>query len=203
MQLFTPSIFERREIMKVKTKVAPCAIAACIIGAVLGPDVHAQEILGSIGFAAVGNAISGGSFADPTSFAPFQPFVTSGTGAYSGVTFLTPVTFTGFQLNPQIERVAPLWSFAMGSTEYSFDATSVTASFDFVSQEWDLSGNGVAMVTGFTSTPGSWNINLSESGSTIVFDSSAATVDTPEGSSLALMFSGIVGMAAFVRKQNR
>lgn len=189
--------------MKIKTSAAAFALATTFF-ATFSPNIYAQEIIGSIGFAAVGDAIAGGSFADPTSFAPTQPFITSGTGAYSGATFLTPVTFTGFQLNPQAQHVAPLWSFNVGTTTYSFDATSVTATFDAAAQEWDLSGNGIATATGYASTPGTWNINLSESGSTIVFDSSASTsVATPEKSTWALVASGLVVLARFVPRRNR
>ena len=70
--------------------------------------------------------------------------------------------------------VNPLWTFTIGGLNYSFDATSVTSSFNSTLDEWDIGGNGVAMITGYDATPGAWNLNLAQSGATIVFDSSAA-----------------------------
>jgi N-methylhydantoinase B/oxoprolinase/acetone carboxylase alpha subunit len=64
----------------------------------------------------------------------------------------------------------------------------------------------MAMVTGFTATPGTWNVNLSQSGASIVFDSTAAVTPvttTPDGGSTLLMLGGgFLGLAGISRKRN-
>jgi hypothetical protein len=113
---------------------------------------------------------------------------------------MTPVTFSGFQFNSSVVPSSPLWTFTIGATTYSYDATSISSSYNSALQQWDIGGTGVAMVTGYTPTDGTWNVNLSESGSTIVFDSSAAVTAVPEASTLALMGSGIMFLAGIGRK---
>jgi hypothetical protein len=67
------------------------------------------------------------------------------------------------------------------------------------------------MVTGFTATPGVWNVNLSQSGVSVVFDSSAAVSPQQENglgvsdksSTLILMGGCFLGLAVATRKPNR
>ena len=70
--------------------------------------------------------------------------------------------------------MTPLWTLTSGGITYTFDATTVMSSFNSALDEWEIGGQGIAMATGFTATPGTWNLNLSQSGASIVFDSSAA-----------------------------
>ena len=117
---------------------------------------------------------------------------------------MTPITFNGFEFNPPVASVTPLWTFTVGSINYSFDATSVMSSFNSTLDEWDIGGNGIAMVTGYSATAGTWNVNLSQSGASVVFDSSAAgapvTGGAPDGGTTLLMLGGaFVGLAAVGR----
>ena len=98
--------------------------------------------------------------------------------------------------------MSPIWTFTVGATTYSFDATSVTSYYDAALGQWDIGGNGVAMVTGYSATDGTWNVNLSQSGASIVFDSSEASkASVPDnGSTLLLLGSGFMGLAGFARK---
>jgi hypothetical protein len=175
-------------------------IIAVAAATMLTPNLHAQDITGSIGFGSLGASITGGSFASATSFTPTDPFANAETGVYTGVPVMTPVTFSGFQFNSSVVPSSPLWTFTIGATTYSYDATSISSSYNSALQQWDIGGTGVAMVTGYTPTDGTWNVNLSESGSTIVFDSSAAVTAVPEASTLALMGSGIMFLAGIGRK---
>ena len=115
---------------------------------------------------------------------------------------LTPITFNGFQFNPPVASVTPLWTFDVGAIAYSFDATTVTSRYDATLNEWDIGGDGIAMVTGYTATPGTWNVNLAQSGASVVFDSSAAVAPTvPDGgSTLILLGGGFVGLVGASRK---
>ena len=179
--------------------------AVIIITTLLSPKLQAQgEITGSIGFGSLGASVVGGSFATASSFTANTPFITTETGVYTGVPLATPVTYNGFQFNPPVASVTPLWFFNVGAVNYTFDATSVISFYDAPRHQWDIGGNGIAMVTGFSATPGTWNVNLSQSGDSIVFDSSAAAspVVPDGGSTLLWLGGGLVGLAGFSRKLN-
>lgn len=187
-----------------KFKLALTTTLATILISSLTPALQANEITGSIGFGSDGASINGATLASSSSFTVNNPFVTTGTGDYAGIPALTPISFTGFIFNPPVASVSPLWTFTYGTTTYSFDATSVTSSFNPTTDQWDIGGNGIAMATGYTATPGTWNVNLSESGATVVFDSSAATTPVstvPDGgSTLLLLGGGFIGLAGLGRR---
>jgi hypothetical protein len=178
-----------------------CATALCAV-ALAGPSAKANEISGSIGFGSLGVSIVGASLATATSFTVTDPFITTETGVYSGAPLLTPIVFNGFQFSPPVASVTPLWSFNVGVVNYSFDATSMSSFYDASLRQWDIGGSGLAMVTGYSATPGTWNVNLSQSGASIVFDSSAAAIPgVPDGgSTLLLLGGGFIGLAKFGRK---
>jgi hypothetical protein len=59
------------------------------------------------------------------------------------------------------------------------------------------------MITGYTTTVGSWTVNLSQTDASFAFDatSGASGIAAPDrGSSLALLGSVFVGLSAFSRK---
>lgn len=178
------------------------AISGIVSVACLAPMAHANEITGSIGFGSASVNIVGSDLADATSFTVNGPFVSSRSGDYSSVPLATAVSFNGFEFSPPVSSVSPLWSFSIGTTNYCFDATSVSSHFNPDTDQWDIGGKGTAMVTGYTATPGTWNVDLSQSGATIVFDSSAgATPGVPDGGASALLLGGsFVGLAAYGRK---
>ena len=128
-------------------KIRPALCTLLAVPALFSSNVQGQEIVGSIGFGSLGAAITGGTFATATSFTPTQPFITTETGVYTGPPLLTPVTFSGFQLNPLATQVTPLWTFNVGAITYSFDATTVASSYDATLHEWDIGGDGVATVS--------------------------------------------------------
>jgi hypothetical protein len=103
-----------------------------------------------------------------------SPYADAETGTYGAVPQSTPITFSGFVFNPPAASITPLWTFQIGGTVYSFDATIDSSFFNSTLDEWDIGGQGMAMVTGYTPTAGTWNVNLSQSGASFVFDSSAA-----------------------------
>jgi hypothetical protein len=180
--------------------------AAAFFAVVLAsPSAKANLITGSIGFGAEGVTIDTSSLATASTFAVASPFTTTETGSYATVPLNTPVTFNGFVFNPPAASVTPLWTFTIGSTVYSFDATSVTSTYDSSLRQWDIGGSGLAMITGFTTTPGQWNVNLSQTGDSFVFDASEASVATvgDGGSVLTLLGAGFIGLAVIGRKVRR
>ena len=85
----------------------------------------------------------------------------------------TLVTFNGFTFNPAVASITPLWTFTYDGLTYSYDATSVVADFNASLDEWDIGGSGMAMITGFTSTPGTWTVNLSQTDASFAFDATS------------------------------
>jgi hypothetical protein len=178
-----------------------CAVSLC--AAVLaGPSAKANLITGSIGFGADGVTINSPNLASATSFAVASPFTTTETGVYSSVPLNTSVTFNGFTFNPPANSVTPLWTFDIGSTVYSFDATSVSSSYNSTLRQWDIGGSGLAMITGYGTTHGSWNVNLSQTGESFVFDASeASSGSVPDtGSTGPLLGGAFIGLAGLSRK---
>lgn len=150
----------------------------------------ASSITGTIEF--VGGANLNGSLDTATDFSLLfgplgtgSPGVRSGaTGTYSLVTPGTQATFSLFTFNPSPASPFTLWSFSAGGTLYSFDATSVVISAQNANF-LDLEGTGVAHVTGFADTAGTWSITATGAGPTFTFGEQTTLV--PEPSSVALL----------------
>jgi hypothetical protein len=58
----------------------------------------------------------------------------------------------------------------------------------------------MAMITGYSPTAGTWNVNLSQSGTSFVFDSSAAALVPDGGSTMAFLGTIFLGVGVFGRK---
>jgi len=191
--------------MKQNCNKAPLIVCTATLCAAFldGPTAQANLITGSIGFGASGVTIDSVNLSTATTFSVANPFTTTESGAYSAVPLETSVTFNGFTFNPPAASVNPLWTFDIGSTVYSFDATSVSSSYNSILRQWDIGGAGIAMITGFTDTPGEWNVNLSQTGASFVFDASEGSlpVSVPDGGSTVAMLGGsLLGLAAYSRK---
>jgi len=191
--------------MKRTLTTIPTILSALTFGAIVfaGPVARANLVTGSIGFGANGVTINSANLATATSFTVTAPYTDEETGTYGVVAQNTGVTFNGFVFNPPAASITPLWTFDIGSTVYSFDATSDTSFFNSTLDQWDIGGNGIAMVTGYTPTDGTWNVNLSQSGASFVFDSSEAALPVAVadgGSSLALLGGAFIVLGAFGRK---
>ena len=173
--------------------------------ALASPSARANLIMGSIGFGADGVTVNNSSLAMATSFDVASPFTTIETGDYASVPLNTDVTFNGFVFNPPAGSVTPLWTFDVGSTVYSFDATSVSSYYNSTLEQWDIGGNGLAMITDYGTTKGTWNVNLSQSGESFVFDASSASVASVRdtSSTMTLLGCAFVGLGALGRKVRR
>jgi hypothetical protein len=182
----------------VSTIISAAAFCAVVLA---GPGARANPITGSIGFGASGVTINSLTLASASSFEVSNPFTTVETGTYATVPMFQAVSFNGFVFNPPVASVIPLWTFAVGSLVYSFDATSVMSFFNTSLDQWDIGGNGMAMVTGYSPTAGTWNVNLSQSGASFVFDSSEAASSLPDGgSTMTFLGTVLLGVVAFSRK---
>jgi hypothetical protein len=119
----------------------------------------------------------------------------------------TAVDFNGFTFNPPpgdppVESVDPLWTFSYDNITYSFDATSVVADWNASRSEWDIGGTGMAMISGYTPTKGTWTENLSQTGASFAFDATSGSSESvpDSGSGAALLGGAVLGLGAFGRK---
>jgi hypothetical protein len=206
--------------MKHSIKAIPIIYAAAFCAAVLaGPSAKANSmsINGSIGFGSGGVVVNNSDLASATAVVSVTSPTTDGDeefGTYAGVPNNTPVVFSGFMFSPAQQSVMPLWTFDVGPasdpTVYSFDATSMSSSYDPTLQGWIIGGNGMAMVSGYAPTEGTWRVTLLEGDSSFVF-SSVSTAEpfvpgtvVPDGGSGAVLLGGACfGLGVFGRKFRR
>ena len=162
----------------------------------------APYISGEIGF--TGGATLNGSIASATAFnsifGPIGPGsdipVVGGTanGSYAGVPAGTSVSFTPFAFNVQPGSPIQLWTFALGPTTYSFEITSV-----FVSLQQpgflNIYGSGVAKITGYEDTPGTWSITDTGLNGPVFTFGNVTVVPEPATSAMVLGFGALLLVA--------
>ena len=197
--------------MKRHKKIIPAIIAASVlVAAFSGASAYANQFFGSLAFGSLGVTTDNSVLADATTFSLTNPYAESATGEYAtlGVTDLMPVTFNGFKFNPPVGAITPLWTFTIGSTVFSFDATSETATFvpGNGAGEWAVIGTGIASITGFNNTPATWTLNLSDSGNMVVaFDATEAVQpqlpSVPDGSKTVTLLGGALTMLGLVGRK--
>jgi hypothetical protein len=177
-----------------------------ISSALVGPEAQAVPITGGI---SLGGAYSTntGNLNTATAFTSFSNvFVTSVSGSYStvGTGQMSPtVTQNGFQFNPFVGPVVPLWTFTSGGLTYSFDLTAITQRTQPGDDTLDLRGFGILRITGGTSnfdpTVGSWVFTANQQGGTFSFSSSNGAL--PEGGMTVVMLGLALGGIGMVRRK--
>jgi hypothetical protein len=192
---FDPTERGGKKVMKlaVHTKfrfVYAIAFALC------GAAANATPISGFINFDGIattntGNLSTATAFTSisDTSVYPVE------TGNYAVVPLFYPDTFKPFSFSAA--GVTPLWTFTVGAVTYSFDATSIEVVYQS-GNFLDLSGTGVAYITGFTPTVGAWSItDTSTNSGARVFTFGADSAPLPDAGGTALLIGlGLAGAAA-------
>jgi hypothetical protein len=129
------------------------------------------------------------------------------TDDYAGVPDGTLVSFQTFGFATS-SPVVPLWSFTVGTTSYSFDASSEAIVYqdgNFL----DIQGNGIAHITGFSDTAGTWEVTDTGVGNVPVFTFGAATdvsgnpVPEPATGALLLLFLPAIWMTLRARRNTQ
>jgi hypothetical protein len=136
-----------------------------------------------------------GSLATATAFTSFfGPFsgeagvLPGAQGNYASIPIYAPVTFSPFSFNPPDSNF-PLWTINVGSTKYDFQATTVQVQLQN-SSFLNIQGTGIASITGFTDTPGTWTITDTGGGAAMfTFGASTSVAGVPEPSAFAMMLS--------------
>jgi hypothetical protein len=183
-------------------KLSP-SLTGAIIAMALSPQLRAADITGSIDINFLEESINSGTFATATGFTPAQPSIFTETQVYIGAPLLTPVTLDGFQFDPPPDSTTPLWTFEVGPATYSLEATSMTASYNAGIQQWEIGGEGIATISGYNATPGTWSLDFDQSGGSILFDASPGTQIVPEVAAIPESSTlGLIALAVMARKQN-
>ncbi len=175
-------------------------VVAAVVALGLGSAAQAVQIDGDISFAGSYTVDNTANLSLATKFNSFSGVtVVAGetAGSYAG-TDGAPVTFTTFAFADS--SVTPLWTFTIGATTFSFDATTVVKSFANTNN-LVVEGEGVAHITGFDDTPGFWNITANKARTSFSFSSSSAAVPVvPEPASLAVAGLGLATILLRRRK---
>ena len=143
----------------------------------------------------IGGATLNGSIGSATAYnSIFATSVLPGsqTGAYAGVPDSTPVTFSPFTFNPSPTSAFQLWTFSVGQTTYSFevDASSITIAHQD-STFLNITGSGMAEISGYSDTPGTWSLTDTGIGSAPVFTFGASVAVVPEPSPALFLGLGV------------
>ena len=166
----------------------------------LATSVRAIPISGQINFggsaaltpADVGSAIS-------ISFSGYS--ITSGTGAYFGAAGTTVDQFNGFTFGPFFTSPNPnLWNFHIGSAVYSMTGATLTSIIrNTGSGILTLQGTGVANISGYDATPGTWVITATATQTGFNFSSTTTAVS--DGGTTLMLLGGALSGLALCRKK--
>jgi hypothetical protein len=163
--------------MKTTPILCICAAVVALTGAGLDYGLEAAPLYinGSVSFA--GSAHLNATIATATAVTNFSNVFAVGNtnGSYSVLTN-APATWMPITFSPTTTPVTPLWSCVSNGVTYSFDATSMRIVFTN-SSFLNIQGAGIAHITGYADTPGTWTLGLQQFGSSVSF--SASTIISP------------------------
>jgi hypothetical protein len=187
--------------MKTLTSFTTLAGALILAFSLSGNLAHATPIDGTINFDGEATTNSG-NLATATSFTSIigTMVVPQETGSYAAIPAVTPVTFTPFTFSAA--GVTPLWTLTLAGITYSFNATSIVVdaqNANFL----NISGTGIASITGYTNTAGTWSITDTSVGGSPTFTFGADSVVPDSGITALLILLGLAGVGLGVLAQRR
>ncbi len=178
-----------------KKLVAIFGLVLLLVGGIAF-NAAAIPITGAISFAGGGTPDNFDlNLAHQISFTGAVILVTSTSGNYAVVPNGTAVTVHNPLVFDPPAPVVGLWSIPIAGI--SFDATSMSL-FDRGANHVDIAGNGLAHMTGFDNTPGTYIFTLNTAGTTFSFSASNSVV--PEPVTLLLLGCGLIGLVGYGRK---
>lgn len=166
-------------------------IGALAVAAALTSSALAASISGSIGFNGTPTVDNPSNFSLATRILSYNDVTVAGGsqfGAYAGVSAATAVTFAApLVFNAPTVPAGDLWSFTFGGSTYSFAATTLVSSYTSLTNTWSIAGKGIASITGFDATPGTYNLTLTNTGSAFSFAATTSVAPVPEGGISAML----------------
>jgi len=188
-----------------KSKLIILSIAVALMAFVgSSVTVQAQPITGSIGFSGSYTPNTTPlSAATSVTFPANGQYVANGQqfGTYASVPNGTLATFYGFTFSPPTPPVTPLWTFTIGTTVYSFNATTMSSSYNGTLNNWNIGGAGTALITGFDNTPGTWNLTLSNVGESFTFAATSGVNGVPDGGTTVLLLGAALSALGLIKRR--
>lgn len=177
------------------------------VGLMTATAVHATYISGSIEFGHASIAIPGTSLATADGISGYTGFMGPGspplvvagsqTGNYTAVPNGTEVQWSPFSFG---DNSFLLWKLTTpGGDVFSFKASSVLIVHQ-TDTFLDITGEGMASITGFDDTPGIWTITINKEGSQFTFGASTTVPQVPDaGNTVWLLGASMLGAVLIQR----
>jgi hypothetical protein len=136
-----------------------------------------------------------------TSFSNVVVSTTGGSGSYTPALSGQSATMTTFTFSPSFspDPLVPLWTFTYSGSTYSFNATSLVVSSS-IPDSITMGGTGMAYITGFNATPGTWVLSANDASGTESFSLSTQISSVPVPAAMLLFAPGLAGLAAIRRR---